>query len=368
MRITIDTGEAGSLERKAEVNIAASELAAVHFHVATPELRNRTDHYLRRHPLEISLEQQASPNQPHQTAGAPPKLPIPAHLRQMREAGALPPPGPVQTTSSGSFAVEPTMLAVPISDLAANLLRPCFHRDGLGPYRLFHFQGEPIDARTYLCACFFEGAGSGRLELRRLRFNAAADRAVDLEDRDLLQEGLVWAAAVVPLVVDQRPLSAVQIAQSDYDLRQILGRDDEGPLVYAYSGWFRDWDARVEQVVTEHEREGKPFSLFYHSILALDRAGNVTIRQQEGTLPQLAEDLHREGFAAAGVLDSGGSCALYDVWMESYLNHGWYFREPRGSILVFELKSTQRLSLDRFSERSSRESPQLFPEAPLVGS
>src|SRR5207245_2248049 len=105
------------------------------------------------------------------------------------------------------------------------------------------------------------------------------------------------------------------------------GRDAESAIRYAYAGWFGEWERRVGEVVAQHRTHGRSFAQFYHSILALDGVGNVAIRQVEGTLPDLAEALARDGFVGAGVLDSGGSCAIYDVWMASYLNHGWYFRE-----------------------------------------
>ena len=240
------------------------------------------------------------------------------------------------------------MIAVSISDLVANLLRPCFHRDGLRSHRLFYLDEEPIHARTYACLCAFaREEGPCRLEFRRVRFDPQADRAVDVAGGDLLEEGLVWAAAVVPLVVDGRALSTSRIARADYDLRQIVGRHHEDPIRYAYQGWFERWDARVEEIVAEHERSGRPFATFYHSVLGIDGAGNVLIRQKEATLPELAGSLASEGMVGAGVLDSGGSPAIYDLWSASYLNHGWYFREPRGAILVFELIHPQRIPEDR---------------------
>jgi hypothetical protein len=241
------------------------------------------------------------------------------------------------------------MLAVPVSDVVANLMRPAFHRDGLGPHRLFFYEDEPIERLDYWCACLLErGGGQPRLEMRWVRFDPAGDRALDGDGRDLLSDGLVWAVALVPLVVGSNPLDAVAIAQRDYDLRQVLGREAEPIIRYVYEG-FGDgrWNARVAEVVSAHEQSGRPFATFYHSVLALDRDGNVLIRQVEGTLPGLALRLAADGIVHAGLLDSGGSCALYDVWLDSYLNHGWYFREPRGAILVFELTSTQRLPLDK---------------------
>ena len=64
------------------------------------------------------------------------------------------------------------MIAVSISDLVANLLRPCFHRDRLGSHRLFYLDEEPIHARTYGClGTFTREDGPCRLEFRRVRFD-----------------------------------------------------------------------------------------------------------------------------------------------------------------------------------------------------
>ena len=148
------------------------------------------------------------------------------------------------------------------------------------------------------------------MEMRWVRFDPTLDRVHDMSRSDMLDEGLVWSAAFVPLVVNGHALTAVEIAQNDYDLRQILGRAASDHIRYAYEGWFAEWDERVARIVSSHELSGQPFARFYHSILGIDEAGNVHIRQVEGVLPDLANDLAREGIVDAGILDSGGSCAL----------------------------------------------------------
>jgi hypothetical protein len=347
LKITLEIGMAESVERRADVRIRAGELSAVHLHLATPHQRNRTGLYMRRHTL--GRGRSVTPNEPLRAPEEPAKLTIPEHVEALRQMGVIRRPSACQALGKEIFAEEPAMLAVPVSDVVANLMRPAFHRNGLGPYRLFFFEGEPIEHRIYWCACLVEGErGQSRLELRWLRFDPATDRVLGEDGRDLLKDGLVWAVALVPLVIDGSPLDAVTIAQHDYDLRQVLGRDAEAAIQYAYDG-FGDgrWNTRVAEVVSAHKRSARPFATFYHSLLALDREGNVLIRQVEGALPGLAIDLTAEGIVSAGLLDSGGSCSLYDVWLESYLNHSWYFREPRGAILVFELTPTQRLPQDK---------------------
>lgn len=352
MKITIDIGEPGSIERTARVRIAANELAAVHLHLASPEKRNRTGFYMRRHPSGLgknfSIQPMVGPDKPLKSPEEPPKIPIPAHIEEMLSSGMIPSYTAPKSEGAERFGSEASMIAVPISDLVANLLRPCYHCSGLGEYRLFYFDEEPISLRNYWCACFFgKRSDTSGLELRYVRFDRENDQALDVSNGDLAERGLIWAAALVPLVVDGQALSPVEIAQNDYDLGHILGRQAEEAMRYAYQGWFDEWDERVEKVVLEHQNSGKDLAKYYHSILGLDESKNIHLFQVEGALAELAGMLASEGITTAGVLDSGGSCALYDVWMGSYLNHSWYFREPRGSILVFELGSRQRIPQDR---------------------
>jgi len=351
LRLSIELAGASKNARAAELRLDADELAAVHLHLAFPEKRNRTGLYMRRH--AHAPDEPVGPNEPLRSPEEPPKLTIPEHVEQMDrekriELGA--PHGPARRSPVQALPArdpqEPAMLVVPISDLVANLLRPCFHRDGWPGARLFFLDEEPIHSRTYFCLCCFDDSETQRprrLAFRHVRFDCELDRAVDVSGADLLEEGLVWAAAVVPLVADGRALPTAEIARADYDLRQIVGRHNETPIRHAYEGWFDEWDDRVEKIVAAHQRIGRPFETFYHSVLGIDAAGNVLIRQKESTLPDLANSLQSEGIVAAGLLDSGGSSAIYDVWSASYLNHGWYYREPRGAILLFELTWTRRL-------------------------
>ena len=342
MKLTIEIADSTPGSREAELRFAADELAAVHLHLAFPEGRNRSGLYMRRHAHRP--DEPVGPDRPLQSPHEPPKLSIAEHVEQMRRANLVSLGTPPAPEARQGYAEEPAMLAVPVSDLVANLLRPCFHRHGLGGHRLFYLDEEPIERRTYFCLCFFADRNQRpRLEFRHVRFDRQTDRALDVAGDDLLDEGLVWAAALVPLVVDGEALSAVRIAQGDYDLRQIVGRRNEGPIRYAYQGWFDQWDARVQEVVSEHQRSGRSMATFYHSVLGIDAAGGVLVRQKEATLPDLACSLQSEGMVAAGLLDSGGSSAIYDVWSAGYLNHGWYHRQPRGAILLFELCWTRRL-------------------------
>ena len=346
MRLSIELAGSSPHAREAELRLDADELDAVHLHLAFPEKRNRTGLYMRRH--AHAPDEPVGPNQPLRSSDEPPKLTIPEHVEQMDRQKRIARGAPVRPGIGlqAKLPQEPAMLVVPISDLVANLLRPCFHRDGWPGPRLFHLDEEPIHTRTYFCLCCFadsEKHRPPRLAFRHVRFDCELDRALDAAGADLLDEGLVWAAAVVPLVADGRALPIVEIARADYDLRQIVGRHNETPIRHAYEGWFDEWDDRVEKLVAAHQRIGRPFETFYHSVLGIDAAGNFLIRQKEAALPDLASSLESEGIVAAGLLDSGGSPAIYDVWSAGYLNHGWYYREPRGAILLFELTWTRRL-------------------------
>jgi hypothetical protein len=181
------------------------------------------------------------------------------------------------------------------------------------------------------------------LRFCEIRVDPAADSVFSVDGDDLAAKGLLWAATLVPLVKDSRPMSPAEIALDDYDLRQIFGRQAEEEINHAYAGWYADWSSRVAALTQDHIQRGRPFAVFYHSILALDCNGLIRILQLDGTLPELAESLAADGIVAAGLLDSGGSCALYDPWLGGYLNHGWYYREPRGAVLVFELKTRERI-------------------------
>ena len=176
-----------------------------------------------------------------------------------------------------------------------------------------------------------------------IRFDTGNARVLSLDGADLQDEGLQWAATLVPLVKNAKPICPVEIAQSNYDIRQILGRTSEKELYDAYETWFDGWDEKIANLVKAHISKKRPFEVFYHSVLGIDRFGAIHILQRDADLPGLAEILASEGIVAAGLLDSGGSCALYDPWLKGYLNHGWYYRECRGAILLFELKAQERL-------------------------
>ena len=346
MKIIVDFDKKGLVNRKAKVEIFKDELSAVYLHLSSPEKRNRTELYMRRHPHFHG--ESVGPNSPLRAPEAPPKITIPQHIEEMRKKGMISTVTEPLTINGDTFRTLPVMIAVPISDTVANLLRPCFHINGFGEYKLFHFKNEPIKFKTYWCACFLkDSAENGHLEFRNLRFDSKTDSIMEDSKESLIKNGFVWAAATIPLVINGKSLSPVEIAQNDYDLRQIIGRQEEDKINHIYDGWFKDWEARVKEIVLEHETNGLPFESFYHSILAVDNNKNIHIRQLEGTLPGIAKSLAEEGIHNAGLLDSGGSCAIYDVGLENYLNRSWYYREPRGSILVFQLKSKIRIPESR---------------------
>ena len=348
MKIEIDL-RPSQPNRTVSVALAPSEIESVHLHLASPAARNRSGLYMRRHPKTGVNSSTVGPNSPLREPAEPRKLTIGEHLEEMRRSAVLPTVPKLTTNEIGeSFGVVPAILAVPVSDLVANLLRPCFSRDGFGDWRTFFFEDEPIDRRTYwaLC-CFEERSNCPTLRFIEIRFDPAVDSVFSLEGEDLAAQGLRWAASLVPLVKQAQPQSPIEIAENDYDLRQIFGRAAETEINHAYAGWYDGWNSRVAALTRAQMQHRRPFELFYHSVLALDGNGDIHIFQLDGRLPELAERLAADGIVAAGLLDSGGSCALYDGWLGGYLNHGWYYREPRGAILVFELKTKQRIPRPR---------------------
>jgi len=342
VKISIETGNASTAERTLSAVISPDELAAAYLHLACPQERNRTWRFMRRH--RRSLDEVVDPNRPVRLPEEEPdKLTIPQHLKQMRDEGTIPRAGAAEGHANLSYAVEPAMFVLPISDLVANLLRPCFHSAGLGDHNLFHFQDEPIATRTYFCACFFREGDTGRLDMKEVRFDPETDRAFDSSGKDLMEEGLVWAAAVIPLVREGVALPASEIACNVYDLRQIFGRNAVDKIRYAYEGWHDQWDGRVTELLEDPRNDATRSSAFYHSILSLDDSGAIGIHQMEGDLCEISQSLQAKGVQCAGLLDSGGSCALYDVARESFLNHSWYYREPRGAVIVFQLTADERI-------------------------
>lgn len=311
------------------------ELAMAYLHIAYPAERNRTPFYMRRHGMI------AGANAPLRSSAEPPKLPIPGHLLKMHLANEL---KSSYVPNAKGTANEPASFVIPISDIVANLMRPAFHRDGFGEHRIFHLEGEPIEEREYLCVCCVADSDDPAvLELRKVRFDVTRDAILTPDGRDMVSTGLRWAAAVVPLVTDGRALHVEEIAEADYDLRQVLGRTAESEIAAAYASWPSGWGSSVRGLVAAVEAGDGEFATFYHSALGICSDGSLIVLQTEATLADLAQKLVDLGAVSAGLLDSGGSCALYDCYLGSYLNHGWYFRESRGAVMVLETNIPQRL-------------------------
>lgn len=344
MRVVLEIGERASVNRTASVSIAANELSTALLSIASADERNRSGYYMRRHAKENDLATgiRVGPNRPLRCE-EPRKISIPEHLKLMSRS-IYSSSEAQQIDNTDSFDLQPVQIVVPVSDVASNLLRPCYARNGLGRWRTFFFEDEPIDQRAYWAVCVFAGE-KRKCEIRfmDITFDVAGDTVRSVDGRDLSAEGIEWAVALVPLVKGGAPVRTADIAKADYDLRQVVGRQAEKDLNWVYEGWYGAWNERVTELVTAHEEGKREFESFYHSVLSVDSFGTIHIRQVDANLPQLAADLAKEGMVAAGLLDSGGSCALFDPWLQGYLNHGWYFREARGAVMCFELQATERL-------------------------
>lgn len=347
MKIEIEIGTNNKINRTVRVTIAPDEIKSVALNIAFPKERNRTGLYIRRHQKPTDRPRfKVEPNAPLRFSKEPKKLSIHEHLKEMgfgtNASFEIPAEG------SERYRTIPTLIAVPVSDVAANLLRPCFSRIGFDGSRIFFFEDEPIRHRFYWAVCFFSVEGSrSELKFMDIKFDVSKDCVYSLDGQDLVQLGLEWAVCLVPLVKNSKAISVQEIAQNNYDLRQIFGRNAAQEFFSPYDVWDDGWDERVAEVIQKHIEMGIPFETYYHSILGIDSSGAVRIYQIDCILPDIAEKLVGEGIIAAGLLDSGGSCALYDAWIGGggYLNHGWYFREPRGAILAFELMTFERIGI-----------------------
>jgi hypothetical protein len=340
----MDIGHGRSANRTVSVTIAPSELSTAILNIAYAGERNRSSYYMRRHPKPGDLASgiRVGPNAPLYYGAEPRRLTIAEHLRFMNRVSVASHEN-IDSGQPDSFNLQPAQIVVPVSDVTANLLRPCYSHQRLGRWRTFFLEDEPIDRKAYWAVCLFEENGIRAIKFMDLSFDVRSDTVRSIDGRDLSTQGLEWAVALVPLVKHGAPVSVADIAMADYDLRQVFGRTSEWEIRWVYEGWYDKWEERIAELVAEYQERRREFEVFYHSILALDGSGAIQILQVDATLPQLAEDLARAGTVSAGLLDSGGSCALFDPWLQGYLNHGWYFREARGAVLCFELRAMERL-------------------------
>src|SRR5690349_10970629 len=92
MKMQMELGTVGLINRKVTVTIDPEELKSIHLHLAFPAERNRTGLYMRRHqkPADVLAGIRVGPNHPLRTSRDPPKLKIAEHLEEMRQSGVLP--------------------------------------------------------------------------------------------------------------------------------------------------------------------------------------------------------------------------------------------------------------------------------------
>jgi hypothetical protein len=333
--------------RDVQLIIPRDEILNIHLHLAYPGQRNRSGLYMRRHKID-ETERDIGPDNPLRSREEPPKLTIRDHIAQMKNLQI--------NRIRSETEVVPTTIAVPISDLAANLLRPCYHRNGLGSKRIFFFEDEPIEQRNYWGLVFaddHEMTQSNTLYWMDFNFNLEEDRINLLDQNQIKNSDVIWGAAMVPLVKNGKIIPINDIAGYDYDLRHIFGRNAHDLIQLAYEDWPANWQSRIDELVKQYQQNNHPFEKYYHSLICQDKDQNYTVIQRYGSFPELAHQMGDAGIIHAGLLDSGGSCAIYDAWLKSYLNHSWYFREARGAILVFELKSIDLLPDYGFNSRLS---------------
>lgn len=80
----------------------------------------------------------------------------------------------------------------------------------------------------------------------------------------------------------------------------------------------------------------------YHAALGISE-GQLILVHRYATIPQVAEELKKQGAKEAVLLDSGGSCAIWANWIGGaqggILAHAWNFRPARGAVVFLVLKS-----------------------------
>jgi hypothetical protein len=335
-----------SVNRRATVSIARDEIFSAAINIAAATERNRTGMYMRRHrKAGDSLSAlEANVNRPIRAPQEPPKLLMAEHSDAMGFGYVSP---SLTLEGPDKFHLMQSVIAVSVSDIASNLLRPCFSVEPFGQdKRAFFFEDEPIEDRQYWAACYFECPGElPPLRFCNVTFKLDPDRIYSADGEDLVPLKLKWAMCLVPLVRKSAAVPLVEIAQNDYDLRHIFGRNASEDYFTPYRPgvWFNKWDEEVAARTAQYLENGLRPEVYYHSALAVDASGNIRIYQCDSALDKLAELIAWDGMVAAGLLDSGGSCALYDPWLRGYLNHGWYYREPRGAALAFQLNSYERI-------------------------
>ena len=279
MKIEIEIGTNNNINRTASVTIEAHELKSAALHIAFAAGRNRTGLYMRRHrkPCDLESGYTVGPNDPIRFADEPKKLSIPEHIKKMKFGTQ--PSSEIVAQGSERFRTVPSVIAVPVSDVAANLLRPCFMKTGFGEKHIFFFEDEPIELRSYWAACLFsDERGRPEIKFMDIIFDVDGDSVHALDGQNLVTKGLEWAVCLVPLVKNSKAVAPQEIAKNDYDLRHIFGRNANKEFFSPYDVWYDGWNERVDKAVQKHIDSGSTFEIYYHSILGIDSNGSILYR------------------------------------------------------------------------------------------
>jgi hypothetical protein len=239
------------------------------------------------------------------------------------------------------------VVAVPFSDLSANLLRPSWARHAHPP--LFHFSGEPLEEAPYhALACF--GVDERRTLAIRSVTLTRDDRVLDADTgEDLGEQGLLWAGCSAPLVRHGECVSDQVIARHEYDLRHLLPPEVADSTLALWLDRPRFHAALDSAIRTVAARPA-----WYHSALGLAASGDLIVLQKFATLQQIAMDLKELGAVDALLLDSGGSCGVWTSFARTWISRGWYFRPARGAVLLVRLHGEQRVGAGAGRETEGR--------------
>lgn len=336
--LSLDYSDLEQTDPKATLRIFGDGIEQVHLSVASRAARNRKALYSKKH----GDSKLASRDRPEELTAV--NTPILEHYKSLPK----------------SFE-NSRVIALPISDLTANPLRPHYDAsispEQLGGYsdgsdtRLFYLEDEPIGEVPYTLLFSYEERGQTRLAIHH---EVKVEPNGSLPDKipQATLEGLNWWAACPPLLMGgQHYLDRYTLL--DYDLRHVFGfpesfskgsearSEKEKELLDMYQqSSFPNWGKWCD-LVRQKLRGLQSYETGYHAALGISGRELIVVHRIT-TIPNLAEELRSLGAQDAVLLDSGGSCAIWANWANGgdagVLASAWNFRPPRGAVIFLVLK------------------------------
>lgn len=337
--IRIDYSRLAS-DPRVTLRLSLDEIEDLRLSVAERETRNRSQLYQRKHASRAA----GWDTRQRDPALAALNRPIAEHYQ-------------LQSLCHGLKGLEnKRVLAVAVSDLTANPLRPHYDATSDDPRRsLFFLADEPIGQVPYTLLICYQHQGRIRLGIQH-DVQVGEDGALPDSMPAEMRNGLRYWMACPPLLINgQHDLEAFCLR--DYDLRHVFGfrshfkefgyRSEQKYLEELYKVYelFPDWERWCAAIGERLKTLPKPETC-YHAALGLSEQELLVIHRT-CTIPELAEELRRLGAGEAVLLDSGGSCAIWANWVNGnrggVLASAWNFREARGAVLFIILKGERGL-------------------------